>query len=73
MYGKAYEHNRLRPATPMHHDKNWLPWQCPLRDRKANFRFTIYSHSSTNPENLAKIHSTDFEIIGLPGIAEILF
>ena len=36
-------------------NKNWLPRQRPVRDRKANFRLIIYSDSSTNPENLAKI------------------
>ena len=34
-----------------------LPWQFPLRDRKTNFRLIIYSHSSINRHNLAKIRS----------------
>ena len=45
-------------------NKNRLQWQCPLRDRKTNFRMTIY------PENLAKIVPVDFEIIGLSGIVK---
>ena len=36
-------------------DRNSLPWQRPLRDRKTNFRLFISSQSSTNSENLAKI------------------
>jgi len=28
-------------------NKNWLPWQCLLRDRRTNFRLIIYSHNST--------------------------
>jgi len=47
-----------------------FPWQPPLRDRKkTNFRLIIYSHSSTNPENFAKIGSVDVEI-GLTKIAK---
>jgi len=49
-------------------NKNWLPQQRPMTDRKTNFRLTIYSHSSTNPEILAKIGPLRFEIIGLTGI-----
>jgi len=51
-------------------DEIWLPWQCPLRDRKVNFRLIIYSHSSTNTENLAKIGPLDFDMIGLTGIVK---
>ena len=40
--------------------KNWLPWQRPLTNRKTNFRLIIYSRSSNNPENLAKIRSGRF-------------
>jgi len=40
----------------------------PLRDRRINFRLFIYSHSSTNPVNFAKIGPVDFEIIGLTEI-----
>ena len=37
-----------------------------MKDRKkTNFRLIIYSHSSTNPENLAKIGPVILEIIGL--------
>jgi len=32
-------------------------------DRKTNFRLIIHTHSSINPENLAKIGPADFEII----------
>jgi len=57
-----------RPAAPpppaIETDKNWLPWQRPLVDRKTtNFRLIIHTHSSINPENLAKIGPADFEII----------
>ena len=37
---------------------------------KTNFRSFIYSHSSTNTENLAKIGQVDVEIIGLTEIAD---
>ena len=57
--------SRLRPASPMHYCKNWLPWQRPLRGRKTDFRLIVCSHGSTNPQNLAKIRPVDFEIIGL--------
>ena len=63
-----------RPAAPLaacvqRHpctktNKIWLPRQCLLRDQKTNFRLIIHSHSSANPENLAKIGPVDFEIIG---------
>jgi len=33
-----------------------------------NFRSIVYSHSSSNPENLAKIGPVDFEIFGLTKI-----
>jgi len=45
-------------------NKNRLPQQRPLSGRKTNFRLIIYSHSSANPENLAKTGPVDFEIIG---------
>jgi len=51
-------------------NKNWLPQQRPMTDRKTNFRLTIYSHSSTNPEILAKIGPLPFEINGLTGIVK---
>jgi len=56
----------------MHYYKNWLPWQGPLilGDRKTNFRLIIYSHSPSDPENLARIGLVDFEITGLREIVE---
>jgi len=36
-------------------NKNWLPRQRSWTDRKTNFELIIYSHSSTNPADLAKI------------------
>jgi len=51
-------------------NRNWLQWQSPLRDQKTNFRLIIYSHSSTNPEKLAKTSPVDFEIAGLTGIVK---
>jgi len=38
--------------------------------KKTNFRLIIYSHSSTNPENLAKIGPADFKIAGLAEIVK---
>jgi len=52
-------------------NKKWLPWQRPVRDLKFNLLLIIYSHSSTNPVNLAKIGPVDVEIIGLQGIFKI--
>jgi len=46
-------------------NKHWLPWQRPLKNKKNNFIFIIYSNSSTNPANLAKIGPANGEIIGL--------
>jgi len=43
------------------------PWGS-LSDRKTNFRLVIYSCSSTNPANLAKIGPVGAEIIGLTRI-----
>ena len=51
-------------------NKSWLPWQRPLRDRKTNFRLITYSHSSTNPANLAKIGQVDVERNCLKGIVK---
>jgi len=48
-------------------NKTWLPWQRPLTDRKTNFILIIYNHSS---ENMAKIGTVDFDIIGLTGIVK---
>ena len=45
--------------------KNWLPWQRPLGNRKMNDQIIKPSQSSTNRENLAKIGSTDSEILWL--------
>jgi len=36
-----------------------------LRDRKTNFRSFIYSHTSANAANLARIGPVDVQIIGL--------
>ena len=41
-----------------------------MRGQRTNFRLIVYSHCSTNPENLAKIGPVDFEIIGLTRIAK---
>jgi len=57
--------SRLHPVTPVHYYKNG----CHGNVRKINCRLTIYSHSSTSPENLARIDPVDSEIIGLTGIA----
>jgi len=45
-------------------------WQRLLKDRKTNYRLIVYSHSSTNTANLAKIDAVDGEIIGLTEILE---
>jgi len=42
-----------------------------MRDQKTNFRLIIYSQTSTNTENLAKIGWVEFEIIGLTKIVKI--
>jgi len=42
-----------------------------LEDRKTNFRLITYSGSPTNPENLAKFGSVDFEITGPTEITKI--
>jgi len=39
-------------------------------DRKTNLISIIYSHSSTNPDNFAKIGPVDVEIIGLTEIVK---
>jgi len=41
-----------------------------MRDGKTNFRLITLSHSSINPENLAKFDQVDFEIIRLTGIVK---
>jgi len=51
-------------------NNNWLQWRRSLLDRKANFRLIVYSHSSTNLENLANISLVDFEIISLAEIVK---
>jgi len=53
-------------------NKNWLPRQRPLRDRKTNLRSFIHSHSSTIVANLAKIGRVEFEIIGRQKSLKIL-
>jgi len=45
-------------------NKNWLPRQRPLSDRKTDFRSFICCHSSTILANMATIGLVDFEIIG---------
>ena len=49
-------------------DKNCLPWPRLFGYWKTSFRLIIYSHSSTNPENLAKISLVNFETICLTKI-----
>ena len=44
-------------------NRNWLPQQHLLSERKTNFRLIIYSRNSTNPANLAKIGPVDVQII----------
>jgi len=44
-------------------NKNLLPRQHPLRNKKTNFRSFIYSRSSTNPANLVKAGPVDVDII----------
>jgi len=51
-------------------NNNSLQWRRSLLDRKANFRLIVYSHSSTNLENLANISLVDFEIICLAEIVK---
>jgi len=51
-------------------NKDWLPWQQPLRGRKANFGSITYNHSSIESGNLAKIGPLDVEITGLTEIVE---
>jgi len=44
-------------------NKNWLPRQRPLKDRKTNFRLIMYSHISINPEICRSVIGLyDFEI-----------
>jgi len=44
-----------------------------LGDQKTNFRSIIYKHISARAENMAKIGTADFEIIGLTGIIKNKF
>jgi len=53
-------------ATP----KLVLPRQRPLRAQKTNSRLIIYSHSSTDPKNMAKIGRVEFKITGLTEIVK---
>jgi len=46
-------------------NKNRLSRRRPLKDRKTNFRSIVYSHSSTDPENVANINPVDFVMIVL--------
>jgi len=55
-------------------NKYWLSRQRPLSDLKTilrYFRLIMYSHSSANPGNLAKIGPVDVEIIGLTETVKI--
>jgi len=53
-------------------DRDWLPWQRPVMDRKTNFTLIIIAIvRSTNPGNLAQIGPVDVEIIGLTEIVKI--
>jgi len=56
--------NRMRTQFCGPGPQHWLPRQRLLQKRKTNFTTFIYSHSSTNPENLGKIGLGDVEIIG---------
>jgi len=42
-----------------------------LGDQNTHVRLIIYIHSSTSPENLAKIAPVDVEIIGLTEIIKV--
>jgi len=44
-------------------DKIWLPWQRPLGHLKSNFGWIFDSHSSTDPDNSAKIGLLCFAMI----------
>jgi len=46
--------------------ENRLPWQRPLSDRETNTRLNIYSHMSTNPENLVNFGLVCSEISFAP-------
>jgi len=53
----------------LYHGSKKTKWATHIwKSGGTNFRFTIYSHSSTNPENLAKIGLVDLEIIGLTAV-----
>jgi len=40
---------------------NWLPWQRRFSDGKTNENLMKPSHTRTNPENLVKICTVDYE------------
>ena len=46
-------------------NKNWLPQQRPLRDRKTNIKPYTCSHSYIDPANWVKISLVDIETIDL--------
>jgi len=52
--------------------KKWLTWHRPLRDREINYRLIIYSHRSTQRENLVKLDHdpVDIQIFVLAEIVE---
>ena len=52
--------------------ENFLPQECPWRDRKNNFRSFIY-RSSTIPANFVKGCLVDVQIIGLKEITKNIF
>jgi len=64
------QQNRILRIEADKPNKNWLPRQRPLRDRKTNFRSFIYSQSSTNPADRVKIGPVNVDIIGLTEIVK---
>jgi len=55
------------PAAPLaacdRNQQKLVVMTTSLEGSKAHFRLIMYSHSSTNPKNLAKSDPVDFEII----------
>jgi len=47
-----------------------LTWQRPLSERETNTKLNIYSHMTTNPENLVKVGLVDSEISLLQAIVK---
>ena len=56
-----------RPILPIL-TLNWLPWQCPVSDRKTRVQSVIYDKMLTCGENLVKIGQVDPDIISLTGL-----